>query len=387
MTVNRITQPVASKTTPRRTFNLDIAIDPSGLSLIGTNRCELEMSLGSIRDHNHQIINLMKRVETETVKEFEHSGTLKLERRFFSEILQDLRDAGLSALQSLGDQACEVIDRYEDKGEGLDVTIRARRFPLLWEFIYTGQPTGPVAPELFWGLHHQVSRFLIGADFLPEILDPAGGVLFCRNQVLEHWLMEMQKIQALAGSLRFALLDDFLETLDSDFDKLQDRIVHACTSGDFSFVHMASHVYPDPDDESVLGSQLALSYRDSTVEINLRHLNALRRNPTLRFAQNPLLFLNACRTMTNPEYLNQGESFPRSFLKLGAGAVVATACDIPDAFAMEFANKFYELFLGDTPLPASEALRQARWHFIKNHNNPLGLAYGLYAHNDLTVEW
>ncbi len=387
MATQRITQPAMVATCRRRTVNLDITVARDGSSTIGATPCDLEMSLGSIRDHNHQFITLMKRIETEIIAEFKRSGTLHLSRPFFHETLRNLRDAGLSAFMAFGDHACQILDRYETRGDGLNVTIRAGLYPLLWEFLYTGQPTGAVSPELFWGSHHRVSRFLIGADFLPESLDPAGGVLFCRNQALTHWLLEMQAMQALTGCLRFALLDDWLVALDSDFDELQDRIVHACTIGDFSFVHMASHVYPDRDDASVLGSLLALSCGDQTVEINLRHLNALGRNPALRFRQSPLLFLNACRTMTNPEHLSQSESFPRSFLKLGAGAVIATACDIPDVFAVAFAQKFYELFLGDPPLPASEALRQARWYFMEQYNNPLGLAYGLYAHNDLIVEW
>ncbi len=384
----RIAQPVTeSRSCP--TISVDIAISRYGPGTIGSQSCDLEMSLGSIRDHNRDFIGLMQRVKTEVITVAKTTGNFHLGYTFFDEILRNLRDAGLSAYQSLGDHACEILDGYEarDRGDGLNLTVRAEVYPLLWEFIYTGSPMGEVDLSLFWGHRHRVSRFLINARYLPETLDPRGGMLFCRNRALAHWPTEMCALQEIAGELRFVLLDDWLGHLTPEYAtwELQDRILQACTSGDFSFIHMASHLYPSPDDDSVLGSLLSLSCGEEDVQINLRHLNALRRQ--MQFQQNPLIFLNACRTMTNPEHLSQGESFPRSFLKLGAGAVIATACDIPDIFAVAFARKFYELFLGDPPTPASDALRKTRQYFIEHYNNPLGLAYGLYAHNDLVIYW
>jgi hypothetical protein len=89
-----------------------------------------------------------------------------------------------------------------------------------------------------------------------------------------------------------------------------------------------------------------------------------------------------------PDRVFNSESFPRIFLKLGATAVIATACDVPDRFAAEFANKFYEFFFApDEPITASEALRLARRYFLEHYRNPLGLAYGLYAHENLTISW
>ncbi len=346
------------------------------------------MKIDSLREHNRRFIDLMKEVEIEVIAEFnKRSGTLRLNSQFFDEIICKMRTTGLSAFQSLGEFACDILDFYEAKGKRLSVTIRTSAYPLLWEFLYTGQPTGVVVPELFWGLHHQVSRFLVGADFLPQAISLEGGVLFCRDRQLAHWLREMQMLQEFAGRLRFVLLDDWLNTYDSDFNDLQDRVFHACAAGNFSLVHIASHLNADPNPDGVINSYFSLSCNEQEVQINLEKINALRRDPRFRFYQNPLLFLNACQTMTDAVLSNRGESFPGSFLKLGAGAVIATACDIPDVFAVAFAQKFYELFLGDPPLPASEALRQARWYFMEQYNNPLGLAYGLYAHNDLIVEW
>jgi hypothetical protein len=345
------------------------------------------MDIGSVREHNRDFIAVMDEVRREVVR----NRRLELDREFSQAAMTRLRDAGLSAYQSLGDQASDCLDEYEarDTGAGLEVTVRAHAHPLLWEFIYTGSAIEPPDYQLFWGYRHSLARFLIGAEFFPVDLEPYRGLLFCRNRALGCWQDERDALCALLENCGFSILDDYLDDLVEQQSKreLHDQALWVWTrSPGFSFLHLASHLFPDPRPQSVLGAHLAISYRDRDIEITLRRLNAVRRD--WKLCQNPLVFMNACKTMTNPELLAQSESFPRSFLKLGAGAVIATACDVPDLFALEFARKFYEIFLDqDHRLTASEALRQTRWFFIERYNNPLGLAYGLYAHNHLRVYW
>lgn len=66
------------------------------------------------------------------------------------------------------------------------------------------------------------------------------------------------------------------------------------------------------------------------------------------------------------------------FIQHGAAAVIATACPVPDTFAAEEAKVFYEYFLRGQ-MTIGEALCATRWYFLKEFNNPLGLAYGLYS--------
>jgi hypothetical protein len=89
-------------------------------------------------------------------------------------------------------------------------------------------------------------------------------------------------------------------------------------------------------------------------------------------------------------------SFPTEILNFGAGGVVATACTIHDGFASAFASELYRRLLGQgkdsddskgqgrsrIPSTSSDigvALMETRLHFLEKYNNPLGLAYGLYA--------
>ncbi|NER30231.1 MAG: CHAT domain-containing protein [Symploca sp. SIO1C4] len=85
-------------------------------------------------------------------------------------------------------------------------------------------------------------------------------------------------------------------------------------------------------------------------------------------------------------------NLPKVFIQHGAAAVIATACPVPDLFVVAFAKVFYEFFLrglvvedeamGEKTIrlmTTGEALRATCWYFLKEYNNPLRLAYGLYT--------
>ena len=63
------------------------------------------------------------------------------------------------------------------------------------------------------------------------------------------------------------------------------------------------------------------------------------------FKSRPLIFLNACHSGGGADELRETYNLPRVFIERGAGAVIATACPIPDIFAAEFARVFYSFFL------------------------------------------
>jgi len=94
----------------------------------------------------------------------------------------------------------------------------------------------------------------------------------------------------------------------------------------------------------------------------------------------PLAFLNACGTSkTIPTALT---SFPKGFLRTYRG-VIGTETPIPDDFAAAFSAKFYARFVRGYSL--GEALHRARWDFLQQSCNPLGILYTAYANPDLCV--
>jgi CHAT domain-containing protein len=96
------------------------------------------------------------------------------------------------------------------------------------------------------------------------------------------------------------------------------------------------------------------------------------------FQCQPLIFLNACQSAGGMDELRKTFNLPEKFIQHGAAAVIATACPVPDLFAAAFAKKFYEFFIGEKMM-IGKALCQTRRYFLKEYNNPLGLAYGLYS--------
>jgi CHAT domain-containing protein len=98
-----------------------------------------------------------------------------------------------------------------------------------------------------------------------------------------------------------------------------------------------------------------------------------------KFMTEPLIFLNACRAGGGGDVLRKVFNLPGKFVARGAGAVIATACPVPDRFAAAFAREFYRRFLASERMTIGEALRLTRRHFMDQYRNPLGLAYGLYT--------
>lgn len=94
-----------------------------------------------------------------------------------------------------------------------------------------------------------------------------------------------------------------------------------------------------------------------------------------RFAKAPFVFLNMCESAQLSPSLS--DSFVHFFLDRGAHAVIGTECPMTVSFAHPFASRLLSnLFRG---APVGSAIVDARRHFMREHANPLGLAYTLYG--------
>ncbi|MBD3309507.1 CHAT domain-containing protein [candidate division KSB3 bacterium] len=388
-----LVRPIQSRRQRRRRAPLrsEILIPrQGGLCSVGADDMFLGMSPGSVREHNSHLLEILKRIRLRV----QDTDSLELDPDFCQSVMQDLRSIGLSAYTSLGDHFMEAFDTLEQGAgrPGLALTIRSDTFPLLWEMLYTGPFRGDVQEDKLWGFHHQIARFQIGNSAPEEELYPDSDFLFCCDRQLSHWRQEHDDIKrSVSHRFQFHSLDDALPHVAAYVGRSEpgECFVDTLALLELGLLHLACHCQPDPDQSSVLSSELTFSYESSQISVKLHELKAARRE--LGFALHPLVFLNACKTMTNPEHLVQGDSFPGGFLRLGASGVIATACDVPDKFAAAFASKFYEILCENVERHSptvSEALLRTRQFFIRPpYYNPLGLVYGLYARNDLHIEW
>ena len=95
----------------------------------------------------------------------------------------------------------------------------------------------------------------------------------------------------------------------------------------------------------------------------------------------PLVFINACESgeLTPTFY----DGFVPYFLAKGARGVIGTETKTPGLFASEWAKAFFDdLFTGKA---LGKVVLDQRRRFLAEHNNPLGLLYGVHCDTDTVV--
>lgn len=273
--------------------------------------------------------------------------------------------------------------------------------PFPWEVLYEGSSEDYQQgdPEKFWGFRYTPGRILNPekdvTDYVSE-QSPQSDMLFC----LHHKLLcsHQQERPEIEGLVRLTQQDRFnLLGTACDFDCGEeepggDDLLKYLYKARHNMLHFACHCRQSRrGDDSLLVSFI----RDESIEAMAQVIELETYKFSLRGGQficQPLVFLNACQSAGGADDLRRTFNLPRVFIKRGAAAVIATACPVPDAFAAAFAKVFYRFFLrgavvvdeatGEQAvrlMSIGEALRAARWFFLKEFNNPLGLAYGLYS--------
>jgi len=98
-------------------------------------------------------------------------------------------------------------------------------------------------------------------------------------------------------------------------------------------------------------------------------------------AGHPLVFINACESgeLTPTFY----DGFVPYFLAKGARGVIGTETKTPGLFASEWAKAFFDDFFTGKPL--GRVVLDQRRRFLAEHNNPLGLLYGIHCDTDTVV--
>lgn len=95
----------------------------------------------------------------------------------------------------------------------------------------------------------------------------------------------------------------------------------------------------------------------------------------------PLIFLNACESAElSPLFYN---GFVSYFMRKGARGVIGSECKIPVLFAEAWAKSFFGDFLDGEPL--GELILMQRRRFFLEHNNILGLLYGVHCNTDTQI--
>lgn len=99
---------------------------------------------------------------------------------------------------------------------------------------------------------------------------------------------------------------------------------------------------------------------DGTERLSSLHVAAMRGLRTAWCASAPVVFLNACKAGLSTPTLEGAGGLPRSWAKVGAGAVIAPLWSVRDEIAHEVAVEFYERIATEPQTPYAEIVRDIR---------------------------
>lgn len=327
--------------------------------------------------------------------------SLKLDPQLCHQYLVKLAEWGRTAYQAFfgEDRPNKILTSRLN--ETVAPTFVSELTPFPWEVLFEGSEEDYERgnPDRFWGLRYTPARILNPekdvTDYVLEQAQPSD-MLFClHHRLLQAHKQERPEIERLVRATardRFTLLGRTCNLTNGNAcDPLSDDLLKYLYKASHNMLHFACHCQ-----EGKRGDTLLISFiKDEEIEENALVLELETYKFLLRQGQflcQPLVFLNACQSAGGADELRRTFNLPKVFIQHGAAAVIATACPVPDLFAAAFAKVFYEFFLrglvvedeatgekGVRLMTIGEALRATRWYFLREYNNPLGLAYGLYS--------
>ena len=99
------------------------------------------------------------------------------------------------------------------------------------------------------------------------------------------------------------------------------------------------------------------------------------------YDHHPLVVLNACESA---DYAPDSfENMVKFFCDAGAAGVVGTQCEVKEKLAHTFIAYFFQSFFSQAT--AGQALFEARQKLLRDHLDPRGLTYSLFAAADVKL--
>lgn len=314
---------------------------------------------------------------------------LTLDPDFCQQQLVELAKYGKLAYRRFfkDDDARQVLQNFlRNMGDNIpSPTFISDLVPFPWEVLYHGNDYHQPKVEEFWGLQYTPARILTPKiDVFKHAMWQTlpSDMLFCLHHKLRQahqneW-PEIRKLIQLTNQGRCRLLspaDEFTSI------KTGENLLEYLNNATHNMLHFACHCRQSSSEIDAL--ELSILQEDLNEEIP-KDTQVIELGVFTfelidgQFNLQPFIFLNACQSAGGTDDLRKTFNLPQMFIERGAGAVIATACPVPDLFAAAFAKQFYTFFLGGQ-MSIGQALRETRLHFLTKHNNPLGLAYGLYS--------
>lgn len=255
--------------------------------------------------------------------------------------------------------------------------VASSGFPVPWALMYLTDryEASPLTWENFIGMRHVVEQIpMIDIDAVPPAptiaSTPDLGVRVIYNEGIDDTMPSrpIAAQRAYWGSRGVTLTEG---------TKAEDlvRIALAPSATD-KVLYLYCHAVSSPDDPD--DSHLILSGDQS---VTLGYLSAIAPIEDALPAH-PLVFINACESGDlSPNFY---DGFVPYFLAKGARGVIGTECKTPGLFASEWSKTFFDEMFAGRALGA--VVLDLRRRFLTEHNNPLGLLYGVHCNVDTRID-
>lgn len=250
-----------------------------------------------------------------------------------------------------------------------------------WELIDAGHTVKTIAivseePFIPWELMtpyrfkdgHRQQREALGAEFLvgrwptPYSVSPAQKI-----PLRDSFVIAPKYTPPLSFALSEAkmVVDSFAgEAIDpADFDSIEKKLG---TQGK-TLVHFVCHGEDEQTEIDAVRSEGARTRNrvqiirlEKSQTLNSTQILGMNGVDTIFEQEHPFVFLNACEIgRATPALVGIG-GFAKSFIDLGASAVIAPLWSVKDTIAQEIAKIFYQRLLAEPGTPFAEILRDLR---------------------------
>jgi len=359
-------------------------------------------------------------------------AALKLEDKVCLPALKELKDLG-TALRA--DLSAEFVNKLRsghfleaEAQEEPALTFQETAAPIPWELMYEfeNDPGGRPDWRRFWSFRVPITHWVHKGrtteirlerifSAINEDLDFAEQEVALLTRQLPVELPHTRLAEALREQAGRKLgeqwlqahpadaqwLKSFVHDLEPDCgrrpviaDEWKEQALQEILKGQrYDLIHFACHCVTSEETEYLSCLKMKIGGEPVLMKVAIM-APKLRRQLRNMDDPGPLVFLNACAT-ARQGMTYQVPGFPDKWINdLGALAVLATICPVPDYFAHEFALHFYDTLFeavnSSDPAVArnryvAEALLVTRRYFMQNYNNPLGLAYMLYTIKDAHI--
>lgn len=345
---------------------------------------ELELAVGKAREALKAIVDLQDK------NQFVYQTRTDIPADIKNRTLPMLARAGALLFQTIfmhagsNQVAKDFAQRFRKlaQGDPLTIQIVSKQMMLPWGILYMADRFDPnnIQPEMFLGLKHiiEVAPMEPSMNFptniasnpnltvslnLNQDIDKQMGFPLIKNQV-QYWNARKQK-----GGVNLVTRTDASTLLDAlNSDKTPDQI-------SYFYCHAVSKNLA----EGGAGASVLQMGANQSVTLDDFLLSAPLE---VRLPNAPLVFINACESAElSPLFYN---GFMPYFVDKGARGMIGTECPVPALFALEWAGKFFDAFLGGKPL--GQTFLDLRREYFFNRNNILGLLYALYCDADTKIE-